>query len=188
MPRLHGMNSLMRGLRRWMKRLWALLILAVLLLILALLRPSETLVTADGTRVYVVDGDSLRIGPRDVRLKGIDAVELRQSCNGADGGQWSCGVEARQALQDLVARGDLRCQASEGDQFGRAIALCSVTGVSDVAAALVVAGWAMSGDGARAGDYADEQRRAKSASKGIWRGTFERPAEWRKAHPRDAEE
>ena len=175
-------------LKRWMRRLWALIVLAMLLIILALLRPSETLVTADGTRIYVVDGDSLRIGPRDVRLKGIDAVELRQSCIGADGAQWSCGVEARQALQDVVARGDLRCQASEDDRFGRAIASCSVTGMSDVAAALVSAGWAVSGDGARAGDYADEQGQAKSAGKGIWRGTFQRPAEWRKAHPREPEE
>ena len=175
-------------LKRWMRRLWALIVLVVLLLILALLRPSETLVTADGTRIYVVDGDSLRIGPRDVRLKGIDAVELRQSCNGADGTQWSCGVEARQALQDVVARGDLRCQASEDDRFGRAISLCSVAGMSDVAAAMVSAGWAVSGDGALSGDYADEQEQAKSAGKGIWRGTFQRPAEWRKAHPREAEE
>lgn len=175
-------------MRRWIRRLWALIVLAVLLLILALLRPSETLVTADGTRIYVVDGDSLRIGPSNVRLKGIDAVELRQSCNGADGVQWSCGVEARQALQDVVARGNLLCQANEGDQYGRAIARCSVTGMSDVAAELVSAGWAMSGDGARAGNYADQQQRAKSAGKGIWRGTFQRPAEWRKAHPRDVED
>lgn len=177
-----------RGLRRWMRRFWALIVLAALLLVLALLRPSETLVAADGTRVYVVDGDSLRIGPRNIRLKGIDAVELRQSCAGVDGGQWSCGIEARQALQDLVALGELRCEAHEGDQFGRAIALCSVAGVSDVAARLVSAGWAVSGDGVRAGAYVSEQQQAKAAGKGIWRGAFQRPAEWRKAHPREPEE
>ena len=171
-----------------MRRVWALIVLVALLLILALLRPSETLVAADGARVYVVDGDSLRIGPRNIRLKGIDAVELRQSCGSAQGGQWSCGVEARQALLDLVALGDLRCAAHEGDQFGRAIAHCSVAGVSDVAARLVSAGWAVSGDGARSGAYAGEQQEAKSARKGIWRGTFQRPAEWRKAHPREVDE
>lgn len=182
------MSRVKRSLRRWMRRLWALILLAVLLLVLALLRPSETLVAADGTRVYVLDGDSLRIGPRNIRLKGVDAVELRQSCTGADGGQWSCGMEARQALQDVVALGALQCEAHEGDQFGRAIAHCSVAGVSDVAARLVSAGWAVSGDGARAGAYASEQQQAKSAGKGIWRGTFQRPAEWRKAHPREPEE
>jgi len=178
----------MTRFKRWTRRAGALMLLAALLLILALLRPSETLVGADGARVYVVDGDSLRIGPRNIRLKGIDAVELRQSCGSAQGGQWSCGVEARQALQDLVALGDLRCEANGGDQYGRAIAQCSVSGVSDIAARQVSAGWAVSGDGARPGAYGDEQAQAKAAGKGIWRGSFQRPADWRAAHPRDAED
>jgi endonuclease YncB( thermonuclease family) len=178
---------MMAWLWRWVRRVPALLLLAGLLALLAYLRTPEQFSDADGARVYVMDGDSLRIGPRIIRLAGIDAVELHQLCEGADKAQWSCGLEAREALRDLVARGDLACASSGGDRYGRAIAQCSAQGSRNLAADLAALGWAVSGDGRGDGRYLAEQAEAKAAARGIWRGTFQRPAEWRAAHPRDGD-
>jgi|GEM_PF-3893042 len=137
--------------RRWRRRLGSLLLLVALLAILALFRSPERLVTADGERVHVIDGDSLRIGGRIVRLADMDAVELRQYCSAPDETQWSCGLEARAALDNLVRRGELTCRSRTSDAYGRAVARCAVEGMPDVAATLVAQGWAVSGDARRRG-------------------------------------
>ena len=48
------------------------------------------------------DGDSLMVGNREVRLFGIDAPELDQSCT-RSGQRLSCGSEAKAHLAQLVA-------------------------------------------------------------------------------------
>ena len=50
----------------------------------------------------ISDGDTLRSGKLRIRLFGIDAPEKRQQCTTAEGQQWDCGVEAREALKQLV--------------------------------------------------------------------------------------
>lgn len=180
-----GVTGLTLWTRRWLRRLGALLLLALLLAISALLRgPADRLTDAQGARVYVQDGDSLRIANRAIRLEGIDAVELHQLCHGADDVQWSCGIDAREALARLVARGGLVCEARASDRFGRALARCSAEGSRDIAADLVAQGWAVSGDGRAPGRYGAEQAAARQGGRGIWRGSFERPGAWRAAHPR----
>ena len=173
-------------MRRLIRRFAGLILLSVLLAISAYLRRSEQITNADGARVHVMDGDSLRIGGRIVRIEGIDAVELGQRCASPNGVDWTCGEDARAALMTIVAQGGLACTSHGGDRYGRAIAQCRTRAVPDVGAALVAQGWAVSGDGRGNGRYREEERRAKTASLGIWRGTFQRPAEWRAAHPRDA--
>lgn len=178
-------TALLSFLRRWLGRLGALLLLAGLLAILALMRADpERITDGNATRLYVVDGDTLRVGARTVRIEGIDAVELHQLCQLGDGTPWPCGRQARDALQNLVARGSLVCTSDASDKFGRALSSCSVKGVSDLAAALVTQGWAVSGSGDVTGNYGIEEAEARAAARGIWRGRFERPADWRAAHPR----
>jgi len=185
MPYGGGVTKLAFWMKRWLRRLGALLLLALLLAVSALLRaPADRLTDAQGARVYVQDGDSLRIANRAIRLEGVDAVELHQLCRAGDGAQWSCGIEAREALAALVARGSLVCESRASDRFGRALARCSAAGSPDIAAALVAQGWAVSGDGRAAGRYGAEQEAARQAKRGIWRGSFERPGAWRAAHPR----
>ena len=52
--------------------------------------------------VQVVDGDSLKAGDEQIRLLGIDAPELRQTCRDAQGRGWQCGRAARTRLAELV--------------------------------------------------------------------------------------
>lgn len=171
---------------RWLRQLAVLALLFLLMVVIAEFRSPPERLTAEGVAVQVIDGDSLRIGARTVRLQGVDAVEYQQPCRTAEGAEWRCGVDARKALAALVSKGELVCEAHATDSFGRAVSSCSVRGVADLGAALVEQGWAVSGDGEREGDYTAQQQAAQAAKRGIWRGSFDRPALWRAAHPRSA--
>jgi len=48
--------------------------------------------------VHVIDGDSLRTGSEEIRLVGIDAPELRQTCRDGQDREWSCGRAAKARL------------------------------------------------------------------------------------------
>ena len=129
----------------------------------------------------VVDGDSIEIAGARVRLEGIDAPELNQSCKDSRGQPWSCGRTAAQELRSHIAGRELRCEPSGRDRFDRMLAICVLPDRSDVNAWLVRQGWALASG--RAADYRSEQHAAQAAKRGIWAGTFVPPWEWRKRHP-----
>jgi endonuclease YncB( thermonuclease family) len=122
-------------------------------------------------RPRVVDGDTLVLDGREVRLLGIDAPEYRQSCELA-GKARPCGEEAAAALRRLIGAGPVRCTGRRTDKYGRLLARC--TAGEDLGAKLVRDGFAVA-----YGDYEIEEAAAKSARRGIWAGTFERPADFR---------
>jgi endonuclease YncB( thermonuclease family) len=143
--------------------------------LLAVLRMApETDLT--GTAV-AMDGDSLRIAGEEIRLLGIDAPELQQTCN-VSGRSTSCGRESLSALRLLLAGGLATCVGSERDRYGRLLARCRVRGI-DVGAALVRDGRAVA-----FGAYEAEEAEARSRYAGLWAGEFERPRDWRARHPR----
>ncbi len=128
-----------------------------------------------------IDGDSLRLNGQEMRLKGIDAPELHQTCDRPAKGvsvSWECGRESRAWLRRLLARGLVTCVGSEKDRYGRLLVSCRVLGV-DINAEMVREGFAVS-----FGAYADEEKFARDDARGIWAGTFQAPREWRKTHPR----
>ncbi len=134
---------------------------------------------AAGARVFVADGDTLRIGERTIRLAGIDAVEREQFCLAADGSTWSCGLRARSALEALVRPGGLACVRQATDQYRRTVATCRTTSVADIGAAMVEAGWAINEADRDSGRYALEEARAARNKRGIWAGRFDEPRAWR---------
>lgn len=125
----------------------------------------------------VVDGDSLYVGTVEIRLYGIDAVELYQTCE-RDDRTWNCGMAATQALRDATAGREVTCRPRERDRFGRTVALCRAGGV-DLAAAMVRGGFAVA-----YGAYEADEREARDARRGIWASRFDRPVEWRARNPR----
>ncbi|HEX7854262.1 MAG TPA: thermonuclease family protein [Sphingobium sp.] len=142
------------------------------------------LIDAEGRRVLVADGDTFRIWGDTIRLAGIDAVERTQFCMDERGNAWSCGQSAREALEQLVAKGGLRCIAIEQDRYGRTVARC--TGKDgDIGAGMTSLGWAISTGTA----YTRQEQAARDAKRGIWAGTFEVPSVWRERNriePKDA--
>jgi endonuclease YncB( thermonuclease family) len=124
------------------------------------------------------DGDSFVLGDDRIRLLGLDAPELRQQCQDETGVDWACGASARDHMAGLLGGGEVRCTPEDKDQYDRLLARCTVGG-ADLGASMVSAGLAIS-----AGDYGREEQAARQARRGIWRGGFERPADWREDNPR----
>lgn len=161
---------------------WLLLIAMLALAVRFERRPlaSEKIVAAGGEVVHVIDGDSLRIGDREIRIAGIDAPEYRQNCSDAEGRDWPCGKEARTALERLVKAGRLSCVRKAEDRYGRGLAHCRA-GEVDLAKRMAEQGWALDARDKRFPPPAGAIAAAKAAKRGIWRGLHQHPAEWRKA-------
>ena len=130
-------------------------------------------------KARVIDGDTLEIAGQRIRLHGIDAPESDQTC-WAGATEWACGREATFALAYETAMHWVTCRQKGGD--GGAAYVCSV-GNRDLGARMVGAGWALAVGGAAAA-YAGEETAARAARKGLWRGEFVLPWEWRKARTR----
>ena len=125
-------------------------------------------------KIYVVDGDSLVINEEKLRLVGIDAPELRQTCT-KNGRDWPCGRESRQALRSLVKQGGVVCTSEGLDKYERWLVACR-NGAGSINAEMVRLGWALA-----YGRYAALEKSPRVERKGIWVGEFERPQEWREA-------
>jgi endonuclease YncB( thermonuclease family) len=154
----------------------------LLIALLGLWTFSETLFPPDrttGTDVNVRDGDTLIMGGKAFRIEGIDAPEYHQSCKDAQGKDWACGKAARAHLDSLTKGGAIVCEFRESDRYGRALARCAA-GAGDLGEAMVAAGFALGPDA-----YPKTQAIAREAKRGIWQGSFEDPAAWRAAHPRE---
>ena len=127
----------------------------------------------------VSDGDSLRSGNLRIRLFGIDAPELKQRCADQNGILWGCGVAAQRQLNDLIGTNKgLQCSLRDVDRYGRLVMQC-FSGSTDIGAAMVRSGHALAYRDFSNLNIAEEEQ-AKTARKGVWRGTFIPPWEWRR--------
>ena len=57
----------------------------------------------------VIDGDTLEIHGRRIRLWGVDAPESSQLCRGEDSSQYRCGAQAANDLDAFIARRPVNC-------------------------------------------------------------------------------
>ncbi|MEQ1440311.1 thermonuclease family protein [Fontimonas sp. SYSU GA230001] len=127
----------------------------------------------------VIDGDTIEIHGRRIRLHGIDAPEAGQTCRRQSDGQvWPCGRRAAQALQALLGRRTVECIPGKTDRYGRLNARCSVGGV-DIEAWMVRQGWALAYR-RYSQDYVDEEAQARGARRNIWSGTMQNPERYRR--------
>lgn len=117
-------------------------------------------------RVSVVDADTIRLGGETVRLFGIDAPEVDQTCRRQDGTVWRCGAWARDEARRLFERRRAACAARERDRYGRIVATCTVEG-RDMGEVLVSNGLARAY--LRFSDrYAEVEKAAVVAGRGIF--------------------
>jgi endonuclease YncB( thermonuclease family) len=86
----------------------------------------------------VVDGDTLCVVGRSVRLKGIDAPEL----HARSARTRALARASSRHLAGLTARGPVRCRPVEIDRFDRVVAWCEADG-RDLGRAMIAAGHAM---------------------------------------------
>ena len=71
----------------------------------------------------VLDGDTIAINERRIRLYGIDAPETDQACLDAKGERWNCGIAARDGLSSHVAGRIVTCEVLGKDWHRRTLAV-----------------------------------------------------------------
>lgn len=131
--------------------------------------------------VRVIDGDTIDVGTVRVRLHGIDAVEVAQTCRTEQGVTWACGQWVKSQVQRRYDRAHALCAVMDTDRYGRSVARCAVAG-RDIGAELVAEGLATAYR-RYATDYVALETAAIRADKGLWAMRMQAPEAFRHAVP-----
>jgi len=130
-----------------------------------------------GADLQVLDGDTVEIASQIVHLFGIEAPELGQRCL-HDGVLTHCGLDAAFELKKLVgvSQSPLKClPAASRDSIPAAICMM---GKTDLAHALLLAGYVRTTDDASPA-YKEAEAEAVQAGLGLWHSEFVDPVDWR---------
>jgi len=121
----------------------------------------------------IISGDSLIVAGTRISLRGIDAPELDQECL-LRGKVYPCGALSRAGLMDLTAGVEVVCRLQDDAQE---TAFCTADDY-DLSEGMVYTGWALA---ARSGSqrYSELEEGARKAKRGLWRGRFVTPEDWR---------
>ena len=123
-------------------------------------------------QAYVIDGDTVDIAGTRIRLIGIDAPEMGQTCE-RGGRSWACGAWAKGQLHARLAGQKVVCTGRDHDRYGRLLATCQ-TKAGDVGRGLVRDGVAFAYRQYSTA-YLPEEQTAARLRVGIWAGTATRP-------------
>lgn len=143
-----------------------------------ILLSAPALAGVDG-KVRVIDGDTLDVGGVRVRLHGVDAPEIGQTCTTLTGKSWDCGTWVSREVRARFQGAEASCEPVEKDRYGRVVATCRVSG-ADLGRVLVQDGLAVAFR-KYSDAYVKDEMRAKRSSKGLHAGAFQRPAAHRRA-------
>ncbi|TVP72036.1 MAG: thermonuclease family protein [Rhodobacteraceae bacterium] len=122
----------------------------------------------------VIDGDTLEVSGQRIRLGGIDAPEMSETCVDARGKRWDCGVWATEATRAILAQRTVRCVDLGERSYQRVVGRCYLDG-RDLAVTLIEAGAARPclrfarAQGSEAA-YLAAERVAIAAEAGVYRG------------------
>ena len=137
----------------------------------------------------IIDGDTVHVKSKKIRLEGIDAPEIKQQCQKTYlqisaivsfnfKKNYSCGIISKKKLIDKINKSKINCIASGWDRYKRYLATCYKDKINlnkwMVRNGLAVAYKRYSKD------YLRDEAYAKENKLGIWKGSFERPEKWRK--------
>jgi endonuclease YncB( thermonuclease family) len=122
---------------------------------------------AQPAQVAVVDGGTLVLRNRVVRLLGVDPPKRGAPCKTSDGSDVDCGAAATSALAALVWEVPVACILHGQDELGRPYATCKAGG-TDLNRAQVAAGWAHADDALPA--LKREEAQARAGRRGVWAG------------------
>ena len=140
-------------------------------------------------KVRVIDGDTIKLEGKLVRLSGIDAPEKSQICLNEIKKTYPCGRVATDQLVQLLFKfkpNIVKCDYTGLDRYGRLIGNCRI-GKILINSWMVKNGWAMAY--VRYSDrFIDEELQAKSEKRGMWTGKFIEPWKWRKGVRLDLED
>ena len=126
----------------------------------------------------VLDGDTIFVQARELRLAGIDVPEWNQVCT-RNGKPWHAGRDAAKAISTMIGESRLECLDLGERSYKRAVVRCYMDG-RDLAEAIVGMGWAFDYPQYSQGRYAEAEAQARESKRGIWQGSCDKPWDWRR--------
>ena len=124
----------------------------------------------------ILGGDKIIVNGMPVRLYGIAAPVLGQSCTDAHNRGYDCGYIAARKLQEIIGSDPVSCKIMNKNNQGDLMAACSVASF-DIGAVMVEAGCAIALPQITP-IYVPYEQKARTAKEGLWEGQFQAPWEW----------
>jgi endonuclease YncB( thermonuclease family) len=125
----------------------------------------------------IIDGDTIDVANVRIRLEGIDAPEVGQTCRRKWFGWWACGHEATETLRRLTENRTVTCDPRGHDKYSRTLAVCYADG-RDINALMVRQGYAWAFV-KYSRSYVREEELARAEGIGIWQGGSQPAWEYR---------
>jgi len=133
---------------------------------------------------FALDGDSIKVGKKEVRLFGLDAPEYKQLCLDKNNQEYSCGIISYEFLKKLITGKKVNCVYAEKDKYDRYLGKCFVEDIS-INEEIVKNGMAVIYNFTESSDKMDNlEKQARDSKIGIWQGSFELPKDYRKHNMR----
>ena len=135
---------------------------------------------------YVVDGDTIKINGKKIRLSGIDAPEIKQKCKKPFikimffnfQKDYYCGQLSKNKLTKKIGNKSVKCILLGKDRYKRYLAQC-FKGNINLNKWMVRNGYAVAYR-RYSKLYISDENFAKEEKLGLWKGTFVKPEKWRK--------
>jgi endonuclease YncB( thermonuclease family) len=131
----------------------------------------------------VRDGSTLQLGNVTYRLDGIDAPPIDQICIDEHADSWTCGLEARDQLTKLIGGRQVRCDDLGVDPAYRKrhLGVCKIEGeTTSLSQLLIDQGFGLNVEASATGRFKVDEARAREDRKGLWKGCFVAPEEFRR--------
>jgi len=134
----------------------------------------------------VIDGDTIKIEKKKIRLFGIDAPESNQLCKKiwlsilflSFNKDYPCGEVSTNKLKIKINNKFIICKSNNKDRYNRFIAEC-YKNKTNINKWMVLNGHAVAYR-KYSKKFVAQENLAKKEKLGLWEGTFEMPWEWRK--------
>ncbi|WP_440907935.1 thermonuclease family protein [Candidatus Pelagibacter sp.] len=134
----------------------------------------------------IIDGDTIKINSKKIRLHGIDAPEFKQMCKKpyltisffTFTKDYPCGKISTQKLQKKINNKVITCKILDIDRYKRLIGECYKRNLN-LNSWLVSNGYALAYR-KYSKKYISNEINAKNEKKGIWQGKFEMPWDFRR--------
>ena len=168
------------------KKLIILIIISIIFFILTYIDVRSENINKITGFAKVVDGDTIKINSKKIRLYGIDAPEKKQKCKKtyltisfiSFTKDYMCGEISTQKLIKKINKQKLNCNILDVDRYKRLIGECFKRNIN-------LNSWMVSNGFAVAyrkysKKYVSDEINAKNNKLGIWQGKFEMPWDYRR--------
>ena len=168
------------------KKLIILIIISIIFFILTYIDVRSENINKITGFAKVIDGDTIKINSKKIRLYGIDAPEKKQKCKKtyltisfmSFTKDYMCGELSTQKLIKKINKQKLNCNILDVDRYKRLIGECFKRNIN-------LNSWMVSNGYAVAyrkysKKYVSDEINAKNNKLGIWQGKFEMPWDYRR--------